>query len=162
MYRSRMPKTADLCDAHEGKLRVLEPGLRHFGGVRTFHGPVTTLAVHEDNALVRGALEESGAGRVLVVDGGGSLRTALLGGNLAELARANGWAGVVVQGAVRDAIELAATAVGVVALATMPQRSGKTGAGARDVPVLIAGVHIAPGEHLYADEDGIVLSASPL
>jgi regulator of ribonuclease activity A len=159
--------TCDLCDANEAKLadgrvRVLAPVFRAFGRRPAFAGPVSTLKVFEDNALVRAALDEGGAGRVLVVDGGGSLRRALVGGNLGRLAEKNGWAGLVVNGCVRDSDELNACAIGVRALATHPRRSAKRGAGERDVPVEMAGAVIGPGEWLYADADGVVVSAQPL
>lgn len=150
--------TPDLCDRHGDGVRVAEPVFRDFGGVRRFSGEVETLRVFEDNALVRSALDEEGKGRVLVVDGGGSLRTALVGGNLAALAARNGWSGIVVFGAVRDVAELAGADVGVKALAACPRKSGKTGAGQRAVPVAIAGVTVAPGDFLWADEDGVVIS----
>ncbi|MBI2388001.1 MAG: ribonuclease E activity regulator RraA [Deltaproteobacteria bacterium] len=148
--------TTDLCDARPDA-RAAEPLFRDFGGQRAFAGAIATLAVFEDNSLVRTALEEPGQGRVLVVDGRGSLRCALLGGNLAALAEKNGWSGVVVFGAVRDAREIAATKIGVKALAAHPKKSEKRGAGSRDVEVTFAGVTFVPGHHLYADEDGIVV-----
>lgn len=154
--------TTDLCDAHEGKVRVAEPLFRDFGGLPAFDGPIVTLEVFEDNSLVRAALEEPGQGRVLVVDGRGSLRCALLGGNLAALAEEKGWSGVVVFGAVRDSRELATAKIGVKALAPHPRKSEKKGAGRRDVPVTFAGVTFTPGEWLYADEDGIIVAASQL
>jgi regulator of ribonuclease activity A len=158
--------TCDLCDAHRDdagrNLRVLPPPWRHFGGVAAFHGPVSTLRCHEDNTLVRAALEEPGNGRVLVVDGGGSLRTALVGGKLAALAARNGWAGIVVDGAVRDAAELAASPVGIVAAALCPMPPAKRGAGQRDVAVQLRGVALRPGQFLVADADGvIVLESAP-
>lgn len=154
--------TADLCDRYEGEIasgrvRVLEPGFVHFGRHRAFAGPATTLAVHEDNALVRSALEEPGAGRVLVIDGGGSRRCALVGGNLGALAVKNGWAGIVVNGCVRDAAELEPLALGVRALGLHPQKSSKRGVGQRDVRVRIAGATVAPGDRVVADTDGIVV-----
>ena len=154
--------TADLCDDHGEDVRVLAPGLRDFGGVTSFAGPVTTLRVHEDNALVRATLDSAGEGRVLVVDGGGSLRCALVGGNLAALAARQGWAGLVVWGAVRDVAELRACRVGVRALASNPRKSNQAGIGDRDVPVTVAGVRVAPGEWLAADGDGIIVSLRPL
>ncbi|KWE72174.1 ribonuclease [Burkholderia ubonensis] len=159
--------TTDLCDAHEdqlaaGALRVLEPALRPYGGAARFAGPAATLKLFEDNTLVRAALEQDGAGRVLVVDGGGSRRCALVGGNLGALAEKNHWAGVVVYGCVRDSAELRACNVGVLALATHPRKSDKRGAGERDVPVTVLGTRIAPGEWIYADEDGVLVSATPL
>jgi regulator of ribonuclease activity A len=154
-------KTTDLCDAHED-LQVAEPVLRHFGGRARFSGPISTLSVFEDNALVRAALEEPGAGRVLVVDGGGSLRCALLGDQLGELAVRNGWAGVVVHGCVRDTAELGALDLGVMALAPHPRRSVKRGEGERDAPLRFAGLQIVPGQQLYADEDGLIVADGPL
>jgi regulator of ribonuclease activity A len=150
--------TPDLCDEFGAEVRVAEPLFRDWGGVECFAGPIATLRVFEDNALVRQALEMPGGGRVLVVDGGGSLRTALVGGNLAALAYQNGWSGVVVYGCVRDAAEIASTPVGVKALHAVPRRSARAGAGERGVPVAFAGVTFAPGAWLYADRDGIVVA----
>lgn len=155
-------RTTDLCDEHGDALRVLEPLYRDYGRRRAFHGRVRTLRVFEDNALVREALESAGSGDVLVVDGGGSLRVALVGGNLGKLAEQNGWAGIVVHGAVRDASELVACNLGVKALGTIPRRSVKGGTGERDVALTFAGVTLAPGDWLYADDDGIVVSESAL
>lgn len=156
--------TCDLCDAHkadtDGAFRVLPPAFRSFGGRSKFAGPVSTVKCFEDNTLVKAAVESPGEGRVLVVDGGGSLRRALVGGNLAAAAARNGWAGVVVDGAVRDVDELAACAVGIRALAPMPMPPHKRNEGQRDVPVLIQGVWVRPGDWLYADADGIVVMAA--
>lgn len=157
-----MKPTADLCDEYGHGVRVLMPGLQDFGGVASFAGPVTTLRVMEDNSLVRAALELPGEGRVLVVDGGASLRCALVGGQLGQLAERRGWAGIVVWGAVRDTEELRRCRVGIRALASNPRKSGKHGAGERDIAVTIAGVTIEPGEWLAADADGIVVSAERL
>ena len=158
--------TCDLCDAHEadtsGAFRVLPPVFRDFGAARKFCGPVATVRAIEDNSRVREAVNEPGAGRVLVVEGGGSVRRALVGGNLAAAAAKNGWAGIVVDGAVRDLAELAAAGVPVKALALMPLRSMKRGEGQRDIPVEVQGVPVRPGDWLYADEDGVVVSATPL
>lgn len=153
--------TADLCDQGGDAFQVLPPGLLNLGGLAAFHGPVTTLRVHEDNALVRTTLSEPGDGRVLVIDGGGSVRTALVGGKLGQLAQDNGWSGVVVWGAVRDAVELADARVGIRALATCPKPPRKTGAGERDVAVVLGGVPISPGMWLAADADGVVVGARP-
>jgi regulator of ribonuclease activity A len=149
--------TPDLCDRLGDAVRVAEPVFRDYGGVRRFAGEVETLRVLEDNALVRSTLEEPGRGRVLVVDGGGSLRTALVGGNMAALAATNGWSGLVVNGAVRDVNELAAAAVGIKALAASPRKSAKAGTGERGASLSIAGISIAPGDMLWADEDGVVV-----
>ena len=153
--------TADLCDQCGDALQVLLPGLLNLGGLAAFSGRVTTLRVHEDNALVRTVLSSAGDGRVLVIDGGGSVRTALVGGKLGQLAQDNGWSGIVVWGAVRDAVELAVAHVGIRALATCPRPPLKTGAGERDVPVVLGGITITPGMWLAADADGVVVAAHP-
>ena len=158
--------TCDLCDTHEedqsGAFRVLPPVFRDFGAPVRFAGPVATARCIEDNSLVREAVNSPGLGRVLVVDGGGSVRRALVGGNLAAAAAKNGWAGIVVDGAVRDVAELIASGIGIKALALMPMRSVKRGEGQRDLAVEIQGVMVRPGDWLYADEDGIVISATSL
>ena len=154
--------TADLCDQFGDEVRVALPVFRGWGGAAAFGGAVETVRVFEDNALVRQALEEQGGGRVLVVDGGGSIRTALVGGNLAALARSNGWSGLVVNGAIRDIAEIVATAVGVKALAAVPRKSAKTGAGDRGVAVTFAGVTFRPGDYCYADDDGVVVASRDL
>lgn len=156
-----MPAITDLCDSHPD-VRIVEPLFRDFGGNTAFHGAIATLKVFEDNSLVREALEQPGFHRVLVVDGGASLRCALLGGQLATLAERNGWSGVIVNGAVRDTRELAAARVGIKALAPHPKKSNKQGKGERDVPVTFGGVTFSPGDHVYADEDGIIVSEKPL
>jgi regulator of ribonuclease activity A len=130
--------------------------------VTRFAGPVATLKVFEDNSLVRSALAEPGAGRVLVVDGGGSLRCALVGDQLGELAVRNGWAGTVVFGCVRDSVELVRLPLGVMALGANPRRGLKRGEGQSGVPVRFLGVAFRPGQHLYADEDGLVVANVPL
>jgi regulator of ribonuclease activity A len=157
--RMSVPSTCDLCDAHEGDaaLRVLPPLFRAFGGVPAFQGPAATLQCFEDNSLVRQALEEPGNGRVLVIDAGGSLRCALIGGNLAALGAKNGWAGIVIDGCVRDHAELAAAAIGVRALALHPKRSDKRGQGRRNGTVRLQGVTVQPGEWIVADADGVIV-----
>lgn len=154
--------TADLYDEHGEDLRVLAPIFRDFGGVRAFCGPVATLKVFEDNSLVRAALETPGQGRVLVVDGGGSLRCALVGDNLALLGQKNDWAGIVVYGCIRDSVPIGKIAIGVKAIATNPRKSVKKGEGERDVTLRFAEVVINPGDYLYADEDGIVVASRKL
>jgi regulator of ribonuclease activity A len=150
--------TADICD-REGTLAVVaEPVFRDYGGRVAFAGPAATVRVLDDNALVRRTLESAGEGRVLIVDGGGSLKAALVGDTLAGLAAHNGWAGVIVFGCVRDASALASLPIGVKALATNPMPSSKTGAGEQDVAVTIAGITIAPGAFVTADADGIVIT----
>lgn len=158
--------TCDLCDQHKndesGDFRVLPPVFKAFGGLATFSGPVVTVKVFEDNTLVKQALDSPGEGRVLVVDGGGSLRRALVGGNLAKAAARNGWAGIVVDGCVRDVAELNAESVGIRALALMPLPTEKRGEGQTGVAVRIQGVWVRPGDWLYADADGMVVSSSAL
>ena len=154
--------TADLCDRHEAGVRVVAPGFRDYGGLQCFSGPIATVKVHEDNSLVRAALEKPGEGRVLVVDGGGSLCCALVGDVLAGLAHRNGWAGLLVYGCIRDSEAIACVAIGVKALGTHPRKSVKKGAGDRDIPVTFSGVTFAPGDHLYADRDGIVVASERL
>jgi regulator of ribonuclease activity A len=158
--------TCDLCDAHKGDtsgaFRVLPPVFKAFGGVAAFSGPVHTVRAPQDNSTVREAVNSPGEGRVLVVDGGASLRYALVGGNLAAAAAKNGWAGIVVDGCVRDAAELAACAIGIRALALHPMPTQKRGEGQAGVPVQIQGVWVRPGDWLVADEDGIVVSNTKL
>ena len=157
--------TCDLCDLHKtdtsGAFRVLPPVFKDFGATVRFSGPVVTVQCLDDNSRVREAVNAPGEGRVLVVDGGGSLRRSLVGGNLAAAAAANGWAGLVVHGAVRDKAEMAACAVGIRALALMPWPTDRQDQGLRDVPVQIGGVWVRPGDWLYADEDGIVVMSEP-
>jgi regulator of ribonuclease activity A len=154
--------TTDLCDAHGESVRVVAPLFRDFGKVRHFAGTIATLKVFEDNVLVRAALEQPGEGRVLVVDGGGSLRCALMGDIIARLAVDSGWAAVVINGCVRDAEAIGELALGVRALGTHPRKSGKKGWGERDVPLSFGGVTFRPGEWLCADADGIVVAEQPL
>lgn len=149
--------TADLADRYGAELRVCDLQFRQFGARRLFSGPVRTVSCHEDNALLREVLRGPGAGRVLVVDGGGSLRTALVGDLIVGSALANGWAGLIVHGAVRDSAALAALGLGIKALGTTPRKSSKTGAGAVDVAVTFGNMTFAPGDWLSADDDGIVL-----
>lgn len=157
--------TCDLCDAHKGDtsgaFRVLPPVFQSYGGIAKFSGSVVTVKCFEDNSLVKAAVESPGEARVLVVDGGGSLRRALLGGNLGLAAAKNGWAGVVIDGCVRDAAELARCRAGIRALALMPLPTERRQEGQRDIPVQLQGVRIYPGDWLYADEDGIVVMPAP-
>ena len=157
--------TCDLCDAHKndstGSFRVLPPAFKNFGKHTKFCGAVVTVKCFEDNSLVKAAVESAGRGRVLVVDGGASLRRALLGGNLGAAAAKNGWAGVVMDGCVRDVAELAQCAVGIRALAAMPLPTEKRGEGQADVAIQIQGVWVRPGDWLYADDDGMVVMPAP-
>jgi regulator of ribonuclease activity A len=154
--------TADLCDAHEAHVQVLPVALRDYGGRRAFRGEVSTVLAFEDNSRVREALDESGNGRVLVVDGGGSMRRAMLGDQLAAKAVANGWSGVVVIGAIRDSIAIAGLDLGVKALGTCPLKTDKRGVGERDVVLRIGDIKIHPAQWLYADADGVVIADSAL
>ena len=166
--------TCDLCDEYKndasGAFRVLPPVLRDFGQRRKFSGPVVTVQCFEDNSLVKAAVDAPGwrelggarIAQVLVVDGGASLRRALLGGNLGAAAARNGWAGVVIDGCVRDSAELALLDVGIRALASMPLPTEKRGQGQAGVAVQVQGVAVRPGDWLYADEDGIVVASRAL
>ncbi len=150
--------TTDLYDAHEGRVAVLEPMLKSYGGKPRFSGQIMTLKLYEDNTLVREMLAEPGAGKVLVVDGGGSKRCALLGDQIAELAVKNQWEGVVIYGCIRDSVAIGALPLGVRALDTNPKKSVKRNEGTRDLVLNFAGVDFTPGHWLYADEDGVLLS----
>lgn len=150
--------TTDLYDAHEGRVAVLEPMLKSYGGKPRFSGQIVTLKLYEDNTLVREMLAEPGAGKVLVVDGGGSKRCALLGDQIAELAVKNQWEGVVIYGCIRDSVAIAALPLGVRALDTNPKKSVKRNEGTRGLVLNFAGVDFTPGHWLYADEDGVLLS----
>ncbi|WP_111766190.1 ribonuclease E activity regulator RraA [Nakamurella deserti] len=148
--------TADLVDRYGDRLQSCDVQFRDLGGRVAFDGPATTVRCFQDNALVRSVLSGPGAGGVLVVDGAGSLHTALLGDVIARLGVDNGWAGVVIHGAVRDAAVLAGMPLGVKALGTNPRKSGKTGAGERDVVVEFGGAVFRPGDHVWCDADGVV------
>jgi regulator of ribonuclease activity A len=157
--------TCDICDANEdkiaaGTLAVLPPIFHSFGKNIAFAGQAATLKLFEDNVLVRSTLETPGNGRVLVVDGGGSMRCALVGGNLGVLAQKNGWAGIVVNGCIRDSEEINQCDIGVRALATHPQRSIRKGVGDANIQISIAGVTIKPGDWIYTDADGVLVSTS--
>ena len=150
--------TADLYDEHEGKVQVVNAFLQNFGGKKHFFGPISTVKCLEDNSLVRAALEEPGRGRVLVVDGGASNRCALVGDMMAKMGMENHWAGLVIYGCIRDSAIVATLPIGIKALGTNPRRSVKKGAGERDVILNFADAAFTPGDCLYADEDGILLS----
>lgn len=154
--------TADLYDRYGDELAICDPGFRDYGGHSEFHGRIRTLKCFEDNSLVRKLLAQPSEGEVLVVDAGGSLRCAMLGDMLAGLACDNGWAGVVVYGCIRDAAQIARMPLGVKALASHPAKSRKRGVGEEDLRVSFNGVCFTPGHHLYADSDGIVVSAKAL
>lgn len=154
--------TADLIDDHGDTLRSCSTQFRRFGGRTAFFGRIRTVKCHEDNGLVKQVLNTPGEGAVLVVDGGGSLRSALMGDMIAESAVANGWAGVVIFGAVRDTRALGELDLGVKALGSNPRKSVKDGAGRLDVPVTFGDVTFVPGEWLYSDEDGVVVNAEEI
>ena len=153
--------TPDLTDAHPDVLAI-ELQFSSFGSVTEFYGRAVTIKCHEDNSLVKQCVAEPGDGRVIVVDGGGSLRRALLGDMLAEQAANNGWAGLVINGAVRDVDQIAVTAVGVQALGHCALKTEKLGMGQRDVTLSFGGAVIAPGDYIYADNNAVIVSKNAL
>lgn len=155
-------KTADLCDVHEAKVTIAQPLFQSFGAKKSFDGEIVTVKVFEDNVLVKEMLGKDGKGKVLVVDGGGSLRCALMGDLLGKMAQDNEWAGVIINGCIRDSAEINTMPIGVKALNTIPIKSKKGGVGEINVPVNFAGVTFTPGEFVYSDEDGIITSATKL
>ena len=157
-----IPATADLSDQHPDDTTLAAPGFRNYGQRLAFAGPIATVRCFEDNSKVREALEEDGRGRVLVVDGGASMRCALLGDVLAALAAKNGWNGVIVNGCIRDSAAVGETDIGVKALDTHPRKSVKRGAGEREVPLRFADADFVPGHWLCSDPDGILLCPRPL
>ena len=150
--------TADLYDKYGDDLKVALPIFKDYGAKRIFHGPISTVKAHEDNSLVRTALEEPGGGRILIIDGDESLRCAMLGDMLAKLGMENGWSGIIVFGCIRDADVIATIDIGVKALNTNPRKSLKRGLGDRDIPVSFAGITFNVGEYVYADTDGVIVS----
>jgi regulator of ribonuclease activity A len=154
--------TADICDRYADRVQVCEPLFEAYGGITAMHGGVSTVRCFEDNSRVKEAVESPGQGRILIVDGGGSRRHALFGGNLGKAAVKNGWAGVIIYGCIRDSAELGGMKLALRALGTMPLRSEKRGEGERDMPVRFAGVTFRPGDYVYADEDGIVVAHEQL
>jgi regulator of ribonuclease activity A len=156
-----IPKTTDLCDACEDA-QACALLFQSYGLRRAFTGPIRTLRIHEDIALMRDTVSQAGQGQVLVIDGGGSVARALFGDVMAELASRNGWAGLVIHGVVRDAVELNTIDIGVKALGTVPKRGSRTGAGERDVPVRFGGVTFTPGDHVVVDADGVIVLPSGL
>lgn len=154
--------TCDLCDEYPDKVQVLAPMLRNFGGNSAFFGEIVTVKCHEDNSLVKEQVQTPCDGKVLVVDGGGSLRCALLGDMLAAKAVENGWAGLIIYGCVRDVDVLRDTALGVQALAGIPLKSHRQGRGDLNIPVTFGGVTFRPGHWVYADNNGVIASAEPL
>ncbi len=155
-------KTADLLDPNEGSVQVVRPGLLNFGGNTRFHGQIVTVKTDGDNSRVRELIRSPGAGKVLVIDNGASLKCAMLGDMMAAALIDNGWSGAVINGCIRDSVEIGGMAIGVKALATNPLRSVKEDRGEIDVEVEFLDACFRPGEFLYSDEDGILLSASAL
>ena len=153
--------TPDLSD-NTPQARAIELQFTNYGGVQAFFGQVVTIKCYEDNSLVKQAVSEAGEGRVIVVDGGGSRRRALLGDMLAEQAASNDWAGLVIYGVIRDVDEIGAIALGVQALGSVPVKTEKLGVGQRDITVSFGGVDISPGDYLYADHNGVLVSSTPL
>ncbi|SEG42842.1 regulator of ribonuclease activity A [Thermomonospora echinospora] len=154
--------TADLIDDFDAELASCQTQFRQYGGRTAFAGPIATVRCHRDNALVKKLLNTPGEGRVLVVDGAGSLASALMGDLIAAAAVRNGWSGVVINGAVRDVAALRTLDLGIKALGSNPRKSAKDGAGEVDVPVAFGDTEFHPGHWLYSDEDGIVVAARPL
>lgn len=154
--------TTDLYDANEGNVAVVEPMFRAYGGRARFSGQVVTLKVFEDNTRVREVLAEPGQGKILVVDGGGSKRCALLGDQIAELAVKNGWEGIVIYGCIRDSVAINGLDIGVRALDTNPKKTVKRNEGQRDLVLAFGAVEFVPQHWLYVDEDGLLLSPVPL
>ena len=157
-----MFSTADLYDEYSENVQVALPMFNDYGKNKKFYGLISTLKVHEDNTLVRMALEQQGQGRVLVVDGGGSLRCALVGDLLAQLGIDNNWAGIIIYGCIRDSALIAAMDIGVKALNTNPKKSVKKGVGEREIIVNFAGISFVPGNYVYTDKDGILVSSEKL
>ena len=156
------PATTDLCDAHEAAVQVLTLPWLDLGGRIAFHGQISTIKAFEDNSRVREAVAEPGQGRVLVVDGASSMARAMLGDLLAAKAVENGWEGIVIVGAIRDSAMIATLDLGVKALGRCPRKTEELGDGHRDVPLEIAGIAVRPGQWLYADADGVVISDGAL
>ena len=154
--------TCDLCDQFPDRIRVLVPIFRHYGGRTRFSGSIATIKCFEDNVFIREAAVEEGRGRVMVIDGGGSLRSALVGDGIAEWARDHGWAGMIINGCVRDTVALAKVDLGVMAIGVNPVTPGKRRVGARDVAVTFGDVRFAPSEYVYCDEDGVVVATERL
>lgn len=152
----------ELCDRYPDDVRILEPMLGNFGGRERFFGQIVTIKAFEDNSLVREQVAQPGEGRVLVVDGGGSMRRAMLGDMLAEKASKNGWAGIIIYGCIRDVNAIADLDIGVQALGAHPLKTDKKGVGELNVPVRFGGVDFVPGEYCYADNNGVLVSYKPL
>ncbi len=154
--------TPDLCDAYPDLIQVVDPMFANFGGVEAFGGEIVTVKCFEDNSVVKEQVAKPGVGKVMVVDGGGSMRAALLGDMLAEQAADNGWEGIIVYGCIRDVDIIAETELGVQALASHPKKTDKRGLGDLNIPVTFGGVTFIPGHYVYADNNGVIISSEIL
>ena len=152
-----LPSTCDLYDRFADEVRVVGAQLRDFGGRRAFAGAAVTVKCFEDNSRVKELLDQSGSGKVLLVDGGGSLRCALMGDMIAKAAVRNGWEGVIIDGCVRDVAELASLDIGIKALGATPRKSTRRGEGAVGIAIELGGAQVRNGEHVVADEDGVLI-----
>ncbi|TXY15960.1 ribonuclease E activity regulator RraA [Vibrio mimicus] len=154
--------TSALCDIYLDQVDVVEPMFSNFGGCASFAGQITTIKCYEDNGLIRETLEQDGLGRILLIDGGGSLRRALIDAELAALAEENEWEGIVVYGSVREVDELEEMSIGIQAIASIPVGATSQGVGEVDIPVNFGGVTFLPEDYLYVDNTGIIISQEPL
>ena len=157
-----MKSVPDLCDEYAETVQVLEPIFSNYGGRERFSGPIVTVKCFEDNSLVKALVDTPGNGRVIVVDGGGSMRRACLGDMLADKASKNGWSGFLIYGCIRDVDEISSIGIGVQALGVHPMKTEKKGAGEQQITVAFAGVSIQPNEYLYADNNGVIISRTAL
>ncbi len=154
--------TSALCDIYIDQVDVVEPMFSNFGGRASFAGQITTIKCYEDNGIIRDILDQDGIGRVLLIDGGGSLRRALIDAELASVAEENEWEGIIVYGSIREVDELEEMSVGIQALASIPVGANAQGVGELDIPVNFGGVTFVPEDYIYADNTGIILSQEPL
>jgi regulator of ribonuclease activity A len=157
-----MKSTPDLCDQYPELVQVVEPMFSNYGARERFSGKIVTVKCFEDNSCVKALVDTEGQGRVMVVDGGGSMRRACLGDMLAERASVNGWSGLIIYGCIRDVDEIMATDIGVQALGTQPMKTDKKGIGETQIPVTFGGVTFTPGDYVYADNNGIVVAPQQL
>ncbi len=155
-------QTADLCDKHSDVIKVVDPLFKIYGAKQSFYGQIETVKVHEDNVLVKDRLGQPGKGKVLIIDGGGSLRCALVGDIIAQMAADNGWEGIIVYGCIRDSAVIADIPIGIRALNTHPLKSIKRGRGDVSIPVTFAGVTFIPEQYVYSDLDGIIIAENAL
>lgn len=154
--------TPDLCDEYPDLVQVLTPMLQNFGGVDSFGGEIVTVKCFEDNSIVKEQVAQPGQGKVMVVDGGGSMRNALLGDMLAEKASENGWEGLIIYGCIRDVDVIRQTKLGVQAISTNPRKTEKRGIGDLNIPVTFGGITFVPGQYVYADNNGVIVAPTKL